>query len=51
MEIDLGIPVAFNAPKFTIEAEPGYILPMYDDPEFPGIKGFVFMVSGFFRIF
>jgi hypothetical protein len=51
MEIDLGIPIAFNAPKFTIEAEPGYILPMYDDPEYPGVRGFVFILSGFFRIF
>jgi len=51
MELDFGLPVSLNANKFTIEAEPGYILPVYDDPEYPGLKGFVFLLSGYFRIF
>jgi hypothetical protein len=51
MEIDFGLPVAFNADNMTIEAEVSYILPVYDDPDFPGPKGFVFMLSGYFRIF
>ncbi len=51
MEMDFGLPVAFNAPRFTIEAEPGFIVPTYEDPEYPGIKGFVFLLSAYIRIF
>lgn len=51
METDIGLPVAFNAPKFTVEIEPGYVLPVYNDPEYPGTKGFLIMISGYFRIF
>ena len=51
MEMDFGVPVSFNSTNFTIEAEPGYIIPLYDDPVYPGLKGFVFMLSGYLRIF
>ncbi len=51
MEFDFGVPVAFNTDRMTIEAEPSFVLPLHDDPDFPGSKGFVFMLSGFFRIF
>ena len=51
MEIDLGIPVALNFDKAVIEAEASYVFPAYDDTEFPGPKGFVFLISGYFRIF
>lgn len=51
MEIDLGIPVALNFKRATIEAEASYIIPTYDDSEMPGPKGFVFLLTGFFRIF
>lgn len=51
MEIDFGLPVGFNIGKLTIEAEPGYILPMYDIADLPSPKGFVFMLSGSFKIF
>ena len=51
MEIDLGLPVAFNTDRLTIEAEVSYVLPVYDDPDFPGRKGFVFLLSGYFRFF
>jgi len=50
MEVDLGIPVAFNAGKFTIEAEPGYILPFYSDTEIFNPKGFLFLLNFYFRI-
>jgi hypothetical protein len=50
IELDFGLPVSFNASRFAIEAEPAYILPVYDDPEYPGLKGFVFLLSGYFRI-
>ncbi len=51
MEIDFGLPVALNSDRFTIEAEAGYVLPLYDDSYFPGPKGFILMLSGIFRIF
>jgi hypothetical protein len=51
MEIDMGIPVSFNTDKFIIEAEPGYILPMFDETYFPGTKGFVFMLNCYIKIF
>ncbi|MCU0473836.1 MAG: hypothetical protein MUC93_10805 [Bacteroidales bacterium] len=51
MEADFGIPVSFNSDHFTIEAEPGYVMPLYDNPEYPGLKGFVFLLTVYFRIF
>jgi hypothetical protein len=50
-EIDMGIPVAFNMDRFTIEAEPGYIIPMYSDTELFNPEGFVFMVNCYVKIF
>lgn len=50
-EIDLGVPVTFNSDRFTIEIEPGYVLPVYENQEDTGIKGFVILISGYFRIF
>jgi hypothetical protein len=44
-------PVAFNMGKLTIEAEPGYIVPMYEVIGMPGSKGFVFMLTCSFKIF
>jgi hypothetical protein len=51
MEIDFGLPVDFNTDFMTIEAEVNYVLPLYNDPIYKSPKGFVFMLSGFFRIF
>jgi len=51
MEVDFGLPVAFNTDHMTIEAEPGYLLPVHADPDYPGSKGFIFQLSVFFRIF
>lgn len=51
MEIDLGIPVSFSTDIMTIEAEPSYMIPLYDDSFYPGTGGFVFQVSLYFRIF
>jgi hypothetical protein len=51
IEMDFGLPVAFNTDLFTIEVETGYILPVYKDSEYPGPKGFVLLLSGYFRIF
>jgi len=51
IEFDFGLPVALNTDFMTIEAELDYILPVYNDPGIHGPKGFVFMLSGIFRIF
>jgi len=51
MDAEFGLPVALNTNLMTIEAEACYVLPAYDDPDFPGSKGFIFMLSAYFRIF
>lgn len=51
MEVDMGIPVAFNMGRFTLKAEPGYILPLYSDTELFNPEGFVFMVNCYVKIF
>jgi hypothetical protein len=50
MEVDFGLPVAFNADRFTVEAEAFYMLPAYNDEDFPGPKGLIFLLSAYFRI-
>jgi len=51
MEASFGLPVTFNTDIITVEAETSYILPVYTDPDYTGIKGFVFLLSVYFRIF
>jgi hypothetical protein len=51
LEIDFGLPVAINTDFMTIEAEPSYVIPFYDETYYPGAKGFIFSLSIFFRIF
>jgi hypothetical protein len=51
IELDIGLPVALNTDLMTIEAEPSYVIPLYDDSDFPGAKGFIFLVSIYFMIF
>lgn len=51
LDIDMGLPVALNTDFMTIEAEAGYVIPIYKDSEYHGPKGFVFLMSAYFRIF
>ena len=51
LEFDFGLPVSLNFDRVTVEFETSYVLPAYDNQEFPGPKGFVFLLSGYFRIF
>jgi len=51
MELDLGLPVAFNSDRLTIEAEAGYIIPFNYEPGYQIPNGFVFLLSAFVRIF
>lgn len=50
MEIDLGIPISFNIGRFTIDAEPGYIIPLYSDASSSNSNGFLFTMGIYFRI-
>lgn len=51
MEVDFGLPVTFNYDFFSLEIEPGYVLPVYSDTGTTGMKGFLISASAFFRIF
>lgn len=50
IEIDLGVPVAFNAGRMTFEAEPGYVLPAYADSSDSSPKGFTLFLSFYLSI-
>ncbi|MCU0461526.1 MAG: hypothetical protein MUF36_05860 [Bacteroidales bacterium] len=50
MEIDLGIPVSFNIGRFTFDAEPGYLIPLFSDASSSGSGGFLFTMGIYFRI-
>lgn len=51
MEVDLGLPVAFNMGRVTIEADPGFIIPLYSDSDPLNPKGFSLLFSCFVKIF
>ncbi len=51
IELDLGLPAAFSYDFFTLELEPGYIIPLYPGKELPRNGRFLFQASLFFRIF
>jgi hypothetical protein len=51
MEISMGLPVGINLGRLTLEAEPGYVIPMYDDPSIPSPKGFTFLFNCYIQIF
>jgi len=50
-EIDFSLPVTFNSDRLYLEVEPSYVLPLYKDSYIAVPKGFVFIISCFFRIF
>jgi hypothetical protein len=51
LEMDFGLPVAFNTDFMTIEVEPLFVIPFYDDTYYLSTKGFILQLSIFFRIF
>ena len=51
IEMEFGLPVSFNLPFMSLEADVSYVFPMYSDPLYPGPKGFVVMFSAFLKIF
>jgi hypothetical protein len=50
MEVEFGLPVSINFDRITIEAGASYVLPTYKS-DFITPGGFVFLLSGSFRIF
>jgi hypothetical protein len=50
MQAEFSIPVTFNYRKFSLEAEPLYILPAYSETEFPAPKGFSLNITAYIRI-
>jgi hypothetical protein len=51
MDFDFSFPVTFSYGNLSIEAEPGYILPAFINPDYPAPKGFSFFLSAYFKIF
>jgi hypothetical protein len=51
MNLQFSFPVTFSYGKFSLEAEAGYLLPVYSDPYYPEQKGFTFYLNAFFKIF
>jgi hypothetical protein len=51
LEIDLGLPVAFSYDLLSVEVEPGYVIPLYSESGTSGMKGFLFLISAYIRIF
>lgn len=51
LEADFGIPIALNHDKWTIEAELNYTMPLSASQTISGLKGFVFLVSAFLRVY
>jgi hypothetical protein len=50
MELDIGLPIAFNFNFMTLEAETNYIIRLNTSSEAFSAKGFLFMLSGYIRI-
>ncbi|MCX6301336.1 MAG: hypothetical protein NTW82_04065 [Bacteroidia bacterium] len=51
MEVDLGVPVAFNMGRVTVEVDPGFIIPLYSDTDPLNPKGFSLLLSCYVKIF
>jgi hypothetical protein len=51
IEISMGVPVSFNTDRFSVEAEPGYSIPLYNIYGSQELKGFFFNLSCIFRFF
>lgn len=50
-DMEVGLPVSLNFNFMSIEAEASYHYPLYSDSSLSSPKGFIFMVSAFFKIF
>ena len=50
MEMDFGLPISFTSGRFTVQAEPAYVMPFYSGTEISNPEGFIFMMNFYFRI-
>jgi hypothetical protein len=51
MDLQFSLPVTFSCGKFSIEAEPVYLLPVYSDPVYDEPEGFALYINVIFKIF
>ena len=51
MDFEFSLPVTFSYGKFSIEAEPSYILPAYKNSDYSATKEFSFFLNAYLRIF
>lgn len=51
MDLDFGLPVGFNIGKFSIETEPGYVIPAYSDTSIQSPEGFTFLINLYYQFF
>ncbi|MCX6335239.1 MAG: hypothetical protein NT092_13235 [Bacteroidia bacterium] len=50
IDFEFSVPVDFNYKSFSIELEPGFVLPAYKNPEYPAPDGFSVYISIYLRI-
>lgn len=51
LDLQFSLPVTFSCGKFSIEAEPVYLLPVYSDPAYTEPEGFALFINVLFKIF
>lgn len=51
LEVELGLPVAFNLSNISLEAEVSYLHPFFNDPAWPSPSGFIFSFSAIMKLF
>jgi hypothetical protein len=51
IDLQFSLPVTFSWGKFSIEAEPVYLLPVFSDPAYTEPEGFVLFINVIFKIF
>ena len=50
MEIDFGLPVSIDFDFVSLEVETGFVLPLINDEYYQSSKGFLLMLSAYFKI-
>jgi hypothetical protein len=51
MDMQFSLPVTFSYGRFSLEAEPSYLLPLYSDGYYPEPEGFTFYLNALYKIF
>jgi hypothetical protein len=50
LDFEFSLPVTFSYGNFSLDAEPGYILPSFSNSDYPAPKGFTFFLTANFKI-